>query len=225
MSEFLIPILHQLPSQEQPLAPVIEEVATIEVSEDTQVAVGDPQPAPPEKLLAEIEELKQLAYEKAYTEGLAAGKSEATRQGALEVQKSLALIKKAAQEFETHCNDYVAGMDKVISAIVFEAVLKIIGNDIQQVSHRADIIRQVIAQYDHQHLVQILVNPADIKAMREVLQDADETLSHLDSLLKPDSSVSLAGCRMVFKDGIVNADIHKQLQAFAEHLSGHAPLK
>lgn len=206
--------------------PDIEEVATpAPVSVKTDVAIDEKQPAPTEKLLAEIEELKQLAYEKAYAEGLAAGKSEAGKQAALEVQKSLALIKKVEQEFETQCNTYMAGMDKVISAIVFEAVLKIIGNDIQHASHRADILRQVITQYDYRHLVQILVNPADIKAIKEAVQHADGVLAELDGLFYPDSSVSLAGCRMVFKDAIVNTDIKKQLQAFAEHLFEHVPLK
>lgn len=124
-----------------------------------------------------------------------------------------------------HCNTYIAGMDKVISAIVFEAVLKIIGNDIQHASNRADIIRQVIAQYDHKHLVQILVNPADIKAIKEAVLHTDGVMSDLDRFFYPDSSVSLAGCRMVFKDAIVNTDIKKQLQAFAEHLFEHSPLK
>lgn len=206
--------------------PDIEEMAVHPpVFVTTDVALEEKQPAPSEKLLAEIEELKQLAYEKAYAEGLAAGKSEASKQAALEVQKSLTLIKKVEQQFETHCNTYIAGMDKVISAIVFEAVLKIIGSDLQHVSHRADIIRQVISKYDHRHLVQILVNPADIKAIKEAVQQADAVLSELDGLFYPDSSVSLAGCRMVFKDAIVNTDIKKQLQAFAEHLFEHAPLK
>ncbi|WP_164478900.1 FliH/SctL family protein [Methylophilus methylotrophus] len=206
--------------------PDIEEEATPEpVSVTTEVEIEEKQPAPTEKLLAEIEELKQLAYEKAYAEGLAAGKSEASKQAALEVQKSLTLIRKIEQEFEMHCNTYMAGMDQVISAIVFEAVLKIIGNDIQHTRHRAEILRQVIAQYDHRHLVQILVNPADIKAIKEAVQYADGVMSELDGLFYPDSSVSLAGCRMVFKDAIVNTDIKKQLQAFAEHLLEHAPLK
>lgn len=206
--------------------PDIEEVATPAlVSVKTDVAIEEKQPAPTEKLLAEIEELKQLAYEKAYAEGLAAGKNEASKQAASEMQTGLALIKKLEQEFDSNCNVYMAGMDKVISAIVFEAVLKIIGNEIQHASNRADILRQIIAQYDHRHLVQILVNPADIKAIKEAIQHADGVMAELDGLFYPDSTVSLAGCRMVFKDAIVNTDIKKQLQAFAEHLFEHAPLK
>lgn len=98
MSEFLIPILHQLPEQEQQVIPDVEEMATpASVFVKTGVEVEEKQPAPTENLLAEIEELKQLAYEKAYAEGLAAGKSEASKQAALDVQKSLMLIKKSSR--------------------------------------------------------------------------------------------------------------------------------
>jgi len=222
MSEFLIPILHHLPTQEQPLTPVAEQVPTFAPIPERD---DDAQQVATEKLLAEVEELKQLAYEKAYAEGLEAGKSEATKLASSELQKTLAFLKETEQAFQFQCHQYMEGMDNMISAIVLEAVLKIIGSEIQQPGNRVAIIRQVITQYEHRNMVQILMNPADMKAMKEYLQNTSETTTPLEALFYPDASVSPAGCRIVFKDAVVNTDLKKQLHAFAEHLSDFASLK
>ncbi|WP_229008373.1 FliH/SctL family protein [Methylophilus sp. Leaf408] len=237
MSEFLIPILHQLPPVEVPVTPAIDaifspaqvapdtslsaSVASVPLHDKTLMPAEAPQPENSEKLLSEIEALKTLAYEKAYAEGLTQGKEDGLKRVSADMKQSLGLLKEVEETFKEQCQQYIADLDTVIAAIVFEAVLKIVGSEIKQPVNRAEIIQQVIAQYDGHHMLQILVNPADIKTLKQTLQHSDAEQATLQALVYPDSKVAVGGCRIVFKEGIVNTDIHKQLQAFAVHLSQH----
>ena len=237
MSEFLIPILHQLPSEEVPFTPAMEEIfssvqaipgtgmpasaGSMPVHDHTLLADAAPQQEISEKLLAEIEALKTLAYEQAYAEGLAQGKEDGLKQASVDMKQCMALLKEVEETFKVQCQQYIAGLDTVIAAIVFEAVLKIVGSEIKQPVNRAEIIQQTIAQYEGHPMLQILVNPADIKALKQALQHSDAGQATLETLLYPDSKVAVASCRIVFKEAIVNTDIYKQLQAFATHFSEH----
>lgn len=239
MSEFLIPILHQVSNTETPSTPMNGDIPTSSsdtshtetpvsarsmVADDKQTAETQ-QPETNEELLAEIEVLKSLAYEKAYSEGLIQGKEEGLKQVSADMQQSLALLKDAEDKFKAQCQQYISSLDSVIAAIVFEAVLKIVGSEIKQPVNRAEIIQQVLAQYVGHPMLQVLVNPADIKALRQVLQNSDTEQAALETMIYPDSKVALGSCRIVFKESIINTDIYKQLQAFATHLSGHATAK
>lgn len=230
MSEFLIPILHQLPETSEPFTTASlmpeSEAPTLPVP-DTSATVLTTQIVAPEvraESLAEIESAKATAYEKAYAEGLAQGREEGLKQAATDMQKSLALLEEAEASFKAQYQQWLAGMDSLIPAIVFEAVLKIVGSEIQQPGQRAQIIQQVVAQYASHPILQILVNPADIAALKQCLQ-GDISQDAMQALLSPDNKVAIGSCRIVFKDAIVNTDLQTQLQAFASHLSAHAQTK
>lgn len=163
---------------------------------------------------ARLIELEQEAAKTGYERGFTEGEADAR----LKFSESIGLLQSALEDLRKLEYQVFVRAERIIGAIVFEAVSKIIGTQLQTEEGRKEAISQAIRAVESTALVKIRVSPQDF----EYMKNCNEEIANLP--LEADSSIELGGCIVELAEGSIDARIENQFRIFAQSIkeaAGH----
>ncbi|MDR2488972.1 MAG: HrpE/YscL family type III secretion apparatus protein [Desulfovibrio sp.] len=156
-----------------------------------------------EKLRREGETAFAAEKQRGYEEGLIEGRREHAEQIMDTVLKSI---------------EYIEGLEKGISALVGDALRKILGT-LPPEELIADVVRQSLALVRGQRQVILRVSPEDERALRAQLDDIAREYSSIGFLdLQADSRLARGSCSLQSDMGVIDASVETQIRAIINTL-------
>ncbi len=171
-----------------------------------------------EELLAreqQIEEEKQKAVERGYTEGYNAGAAAAEEAYSQRLAQLQALISGAIDALTRD----IAGVEDAALEIVFTAVAKILGKALVEGDGVTAIVREVINHAKNRENLVIRVSPADFAVLE---QNRGRLLVGIEDgkvELVADDRVQLGGCLLETAGGNLDGRLEVQVQQLRDTLS------
>jgi type III secretion protein L len=166
-----------------------------------------------------FEELKEVAYQEAYSRGLSDIKDKYDH-----------LFTKAhsvVDGIKAAIPEYVKKNELIIASIVYEAVSKIIGTTLVDKDKSLEVVANIVGGLERNLIQQVYISPKDFESLKELqelssLDNVGVGLSSVLELLKMDGNIKLGGCRVVLRDGSVDASIDSQLHMLKSSLANKA---
>jgi type III secretion protein L len=156
-----------------------------------------------ERLRREGEEAFAAEKQRGYEQGILEGRQEQAEQMMDTVLKSI---------------EYIEGLEKGISALVGDALRKILGS-LPPEKLIADVARQSLALVRGQRQVILRVSPEDEQALRPRLDDILRDYSSIGFVdLQADSRLTRGACTLQSDMGVIDAGVETQIRAIINTL-------
>lgn len=166
-----------------------------------------------------LEILERNAANDGYKKGYAKGESDAQLKYAEAVNQFQQLTDVGQASIALMLKD----AETLIGSIVFEAVCKIVGEQMVRVDGCHQIILQVIKNTLDDDILAIKVSPSDFTLLQLSRKVTDtESASVTDKLtnlpIEADPDIELGGCLVELKDGRIDGRIETQFRIFAQSI-------
>jgi flagellar assembly protein FliH len=176
--------------------------------------------------LAERERIREEARRAGFEAGLAQGReagAKAERERIAAESAGLAdLLRNAASSVESRRAELAAEAERDLLRLAVAIAEKVLRREVVRGDPVAPAtVRRAIELMARRHEVRILLHPADVAVVEAVLPDLRRRFPDLGTVsLEASPGVSLGGCRVVSREGAVDADFRTQLEEIERGLLG-----
>lgn len=196
-----------------------------EESVQRQSAICQPVPEPRythDEFMARFESelgvLRETAREEGFAQGHAQGLDEGRTQGAAEYGASVRQVTELLASLRGHLNQKIEGVSDIAIEIVYEAVAKILGEQIVQREVIIVMVREIVRRAKERSRLVARLAPRDIEVLNGQSAKLVEGLNIGDIELVADDRVVLGGCLLETPSGNLDGRIEIQLQQLRDAL-------
>lgn len=164
-----------------------------------------------------LQALETKTRQEGYEQGFSKGEAAAQQVN----QDTLEKLHQVVEQGQAAMARVVKDAEELIGAIVFEAVCKIVGEQLLQKDGCQKIVSRVIQDTLDENILQIKISPKDFEKLQASRHETETTFAaeRLAKLpIQADSTVELGGCRVELKDGQIDGRIETQFRLFAQSL-------
>ena len=172
-----------------------------------------------QKLEELIEKTKEAAYSEGYAESISHVKTKYSEQ----LEKVDSTVKTINETLLT----YLKKNEHVVASIVFEAVCKIIGEELADRSKSILVVEKTISTIDKDRISEILISQDDFNLIENLNKDLSSDGVVFESavnqfIFKADPEIKHGGCRIKLIDGYLDASVDGQLKILSKSLKAKA---
>ncbi len=150
-----------------------------------------------ERTQADLQQLRDQAYEEGRAAGLAQGQREAAQ-----------LLARTAQQVD----GYLAGLEAQMADLALGIARQVIG-ELDDATRLAQCTRKALDAFRHDQRLRLQVRPDQLEAVREQLRDLGERLE-----VEADEGLAAGHARLSSPQASVELDLHTQLQGLRQAL-------
>lgn len=171
----------------------------------------------------QLEDLAEKTKDAAYNEGFAESISEVKTRYSKQLEKIELTVKNINDELLT----YLKKNEHVVASIVFEAVCKIIGEELASRSKSILVVEKTINAIDKDKISEILISQDDFNLIENLNKDLSSDGVVFEStinqfIFKADPEIKHGGCKIKLIDGYLDASIDSQLKILSKSLKAKA---
>ena len=171
----------------------------------------------------QLEDLIEKTKEAAYNEGFAESISDIKTRYGEQLEKIELTVKNINDALLT----YLKKNEHVVASIVFEAVCKIIGEELANRSKSILVVEKTINAIDKDRISEILISQDDFNLIENLNKDLSSDGVVFESsinqfIFKADSEIKYGGCKIKLIDGYLDASIDSQLKILSKSLKAKA---
>jgi flagellar assembly protein FliH len=184
-----------------------------------QLEPSDPPPRDsPAQLIAQAQLEAEQLREQARAEGYAAGRLAGREEGAAEVSRAAHALDEGAHGIESLRAETVQAIEQDAIELALELAEKILGGTPRLPSDGViEAVRGALRRVSDRRRITVLVNPADLDAVRSAIGDLAGAGSGVELCdIQPDERVEPAGAIVRTAEGEVDASMLTQLERARE---------
>lgn len=164
------------------------------------------------------EKVREEGYALGYREGRDAGEAAARIAGEKQIAERVALLAEILAQLRSSFNEVMANAEPLVAAIAFEAVCKVIGQQLTTQTGVTNAMRQVIARIGQENCLSVRLAPPDLAWLRESGVLPNMLGEFDDAMFVEDAEISLGGCIVTVANGEIDGRIETQFRNFAQSL-------
>ncbi len=167
-----------------------------------------------ERFQQELESLRETAVQEGRREGVAQGREQAEGEYQEKLENLASVIASAKQALDGD----IDALDEIGAEVVYEAVLKILGDTLITRAGAQAAVREVIKRARDATRLTVRLSPADFEDVKGSRAALLENLAGSAVEIVPDERVELGGCLLETPGGNLDGRLEVQLQCLRDAL-------